>query len=487
MTRNNAHLSKLIDHLVGFSAETEWVEFKLNNDDPQEIGEYISALANSAALCGQAQAFIIWGIVDATRAVAGTTFRPRQQKVGNEALENWLVRLLSPRLHFLIREFEYDGHPLVLFEIPQADHVPVRFGGTEYIRVGTHKKRLREHPEKERALWSIFSETVFEKGIAAHGVSSDVVLTFLDYPSYFGLTGQRLPDNRKGILSRLAKERFIFPKGDDVFDISNLGAILFASDLNEFETLSRKALRVIFYNGKNRTRAIGEHTDTKGYAVGFHGTVSYINDRLPKDEKIGQAFREEGRMYPEIAIRELVANAIIHQDFRLTGTGPMVEVFSDRIEITNPGVPLIDTLRFIDEPPQSRNELLASFMRRINICEERGSGIDKVILSVERHQLPAPDFRVTPRHTIAILFGPCELAKMEKIDRIRACYQHACILYVSNSFLTNATLRERFSIDDKNYPMASRVISDTVREGLIRPHDPANKSKKLTKYVPFWA
>lgn len=192
-------------------------------------------------------------------------------------------------------------------------------------------------------------------------------------------------------------------------------------------------------------------------------------------------------MYPEIAIRELVANAIIHQDFNVTGAGPMVEIFSDRIEITNPGVPLIDTNRFIDEPPRSRNEDLAAFMRRINICEERGSGIDKVIDAVEMFQLPAPEFKVVEYNTKVTLFAYKKLADMDARDRIRACYQHACLRYVSNEYMTNFSLRERFSITDKNYSMASRIISDTINEGLIRQYDPENKSRKHTKYVPYWA
>ena len=110
-------------------------------------------------------------------------------------------------------------------------------------------------------------------------------------------------------------------------------------------------------------------------------------------------------MYPEIAVRELVANALIHQDFAISGTGPMVEIFPDRIEITNPGTPLIDTLRFIDEPPRSRNQALASLIRRVNICEERGSGVDKVVFQVELFQLPAPDFQVTATHTKAVLYA----------------------------------------------------------------------------------
>lgn len=217
-----------------------------------------------------------------------------------------------------------------------------------------------------------------------------------------------------------------------------------------------------------------------GYESNFH-------DQLPQNEQIGQALRQNITMYPDIAIRELVANVMIHQDFNMTGVSSTIEIFSDRMEIRNPGEPLVDTMRFIDLPPQSRNEDLAAFMRRINICEERGSGIDKVVDSVEVFQLPAPDFRVRNKHTEAILFSYKDYKDMNKDDRIRACYQHACLCYVSNKQMTNESLRKRFAIDDKNYSMASRIIADTIAENLIKPYDPENKSKKHAKYVPFWS
>lgn len=171
----------------------------------------------------------------------------------------------------------------------------------------------------------------------------------------------------------------------------------------------------------------------------------------------------------------------------MTGVSSTVEIFSDRIEIRNPGEPLVDTMRFIDTPPQSRNEDLAAFMRRIHICEERGSGIDKVIHAVEFCQLPAPEFNVNNQHTEAILFSYRELKDMDKSDRIRACYQHACLRYVCREQMTNESLRKRFAIDDRNYSMASRIIADTIEEGLIKPYDPENKSKKHAKYIPCWA
>lgn len=468
--------------------ETEWVEFKENNGNPEEIGEYLSALSNSAALHRKESGYILWGIANLPgNPVAGTTFRPHEVRIGNEGLEPWLARLLAPRINFQIHELHVDGRPVVLFCVQPATNQPVRFKGVEYIRIDSCKKPLKDYPEKERALWAMFTTVPFEKGIAVAGASSDQVLSLLDYPSAFRLLGQPLPENRAGILDRMAQEKFIVRRSTDRFDVTHLGAILFAADLAAFDRLARKALRIIIYKGTNRVETVRERQGTKGYAVGFEGAIRFIGEQLPQNEQIGQALRQEVRMYPEIAIRELVANALIHQDFSMAGTGPMVEIFADRIEITNPGTPLIDTLRFIDEPPQSRNEAVAAIMRRMNMCEERGSGIDKVIFHIEVYQLPAPAFTKTQEHTKATLFSHKSLSQMDKEDRVRACYQHACLCYVSNQRMTNATLRKRFGIADKNYPMASRIISDALKTQLIRPRDPDGTSRKHVSYVPFWA
>lgn len=480
----------LVEHIRSLPRETEWVEFKHNNSDPQEIGEYISALANGAALHRQPQAFLLWGIEDGSHNHVGTSFKPRQAKKGNEALENWLHRLLSPHIDFHFHEGQTGGKDVVLLVIQPASHQPVSFAGVEYLRVGSYKKKLKDHPEKERTLWALFSQVPFEAGVAAPSVSSDDVLAFIDYTGAFRLLNIPLPDNRPAILHRLAAEKIIMPRPGDRFDITNVGAILFAADLRRFERLARKAPRVIIYQGDNKVQTVKEHPDSSadvprpGYAVGFASLVAWINDQLPQNEQLGQALRRQVRLYPEVAVRELVANALIHQDFNLTGTGPMVELFSGRMEITNPGLPLVDPLRFIDEPPRSRNEALAALMRRMNICEERGSGIKKVIATVEQYQLPAPDFRTTPQHTVAVLYAPRSFADMDRQERIRACYQHACLWHVSGKRVTNASLRQRLMIDKRNAAIASRILRDAMAEGLIRQ---AGGSTRDASYVPFWA
>ena len=479
-------LRSLLRELCRLDNETEWVEFKHNNHDAPLIGEYLSALGNSAALMGKQVGYIVWGIDGESHQIVGTTFKPGQARYKQQELESWLLQKTSPKIHFQFYEFETgDGLPVVILEIQAASHTPIRFDGTEYIRVGSYKKKLREFAEKERALWRVFDKTPFEKLAATENSTSDEVLQLLDYPAYFDLTQQPLPEGRDGILEALSADKLIQKMDGGHWQITNLGAILFARKLQSFQHLGRKAVRLILYRGNSRVETIRELEGNKGYAVGFESLIDYIKTLLPSNEEIGKAFRKEVPMYPELAIRELVANAIIHQDFSITGTGPMIELFDTRMEITNPGVPLVDTERFLDSPPQSRNEALASFMRRINICEERGTGVDKVVFQTELYQLPAPIFEVTEQHTRAVLFSYKEFSDMDKEDRIRASYLHCCLRYVNREHMNNASLRERLGIDVKNSAMVSRVIKDTVKVGLVRPYDP-DAGAKAMRYIPHW-
>ncbi|WP_020161517.1 ATP-binding protein [Methylobacter marinus] len=484
--QSQEHLSSLLRELCKLPKETEWVEFKHSNDDPQMIGEYISALANSAALLGKQSAYIVWGIADEDHALLGTNFKPSTARHKQQELENWLLQKVTPKIHFQFLEFEIEDKPFVILEIAAANHTPVQFDGTEYIRIGSYKKKLRDHSAKERELWRTFDRVPFEQQRAAENQNSEQVLKRLDYPSYFDLTNLPLPDNRTGILDALEADRLIVKTDNGHWHISNLGAVLFAKQLNDFPHLARKAVRVILYKGSSRVETIREIGGNKGYASGFERLIGFINNLLPENEVIGQALRKSVPMFPELAIRELVANAIIHQDFTLSGTGPMIEIFSDRMEITNPGIPLVDTQRFLDSPPRSRNEGLASFLRRIGICEERGSGIDKVVFQTEVYQLPAPAFEVTQEHTRAVLFGHKEFKDMDKEDRIRACYQHCCLKYVNREPMNNTSLRERLGVEVKNSAMVSRIIKQAVEAAIIRPYDP-DAGTKAMRYIPFWA
>ncbi|MBU4511009.1 ATP-binding protein [bacterium] len=146
-------LNKLLEDLINLPQETEWVEFKKNNYNPHQIGKYISALSNSACLHDKDYGYLLFGIEDKTHKVIGTTFKPKEYKMGNEELENWLLRKLQPRVDFKIIEYVCNDIPIVIFKIDPTHNTPTKFNNIAYIRVGTYMKKLSEYPEKERKIW----------------------------------------------------------------------------------------------------------------------------------------------------------------------------------------------------------------------------------------------------------------------------------------------------------------------------------------------
>lgn len=480
-------IDSIVDEARKHLYESPWIEFKHNNCDPQEIGEYISALANTAALFNQERAYLIWGIDDSTHQIIGTSFVPQKTKIGNQGLDLWISTQLDPQVQFYFHPTVMDGLPVVLLEIGRACSAPVKFRSVDYIRIDSYTKKLRDYPDTERELWAIFSKKPFENLIALENVSRDFVLRAIDYTAYFDMLSLDLPSDRDKILEALLEEGMVTKSETGNYNITNLGAILYARRIADFPSLERKAVRVIRYEGSDRMCAASkEQVGIKGYANGFEGLIGYISNLLPNNEILGKAIRKVVPMYPEIAVRELVANTVIHQNFFMQGTSPLIEIFSERMEFTNPGIPLIDKARFIDHPPISRNEKLASFMRRIGVCEERGSGYDKVVFQTELYQLPAPEIEIYNDHTKVTLYAHKAFAQMGKEDRYRACYLHACLKRVNRDVMTNASLRERFHIDKQNSSMVSRLLNETCALGWIYI-SPDSTSLKNRKYLPFWA
>ena len=476
----------LIDELLSSDAEKGIVEFKHNNESPDMIGKLCSALSNKARIDQDDFAYIIWGIEDGTQNIVGTMFNPEIKTKGNQVFIMWLSQMLMPHIHFNFRKVNHPKGNLVLLEIPAAHTTPVEFNKTAYIRIGSATPRLSDYPEHYQSLINNLRSYMWEKAIAKSFATADDVLNLLEYTAYFKLTKQNLPDNKKGILERLEADALIKKDVGRHWNITNLGAILFAENLDEFDiSLSRKGIRFVAYDGDNRAAIVKQRVDgKKGYAKAFAGVVSYINDLLPVNEHIGSTRRESQLIFPEIAIREITANALIHQDMTISGAGPLIELFNTRLEITNPGKSLVQTDRMIDLPPRSRNEALASLMRRMKMCEEQGTGLDKVIISVEINQLPPPKFQEMEDSMRVVLFAPRSFANMSVSERTRACYQHSIMKYLDGNKMKNASLCKRFGIDKKNAAQASVVIKKTLEARLIKVSDPEHPRGG---YEPIWA
>jgi predicted HTH transcriptional regulator len=455
------------------SSEHQRLEFKEAKAqfDTRRLHEYCVALANEGG------GHLLLGVAD----------KPPRPVVGSLAFPDTVVAAerFFQALGFRV-DIEAVPHPqgrVLVF------HIPPRPRGTAYHVDGKYLMRAGEAlvPMSEDHLRRIFAEGEPDwlEEHTRKGVDAQTLVELLDTQSFFELLKLPYPTERAGVIDRLASERLI-DELNGAFAIRRLGALLLAKRLDDFPDLARKAARVVVYSGASKLETRLDQVGAKGYAVGFQGLVRFVMTQLPQNEVIEDALRKEVKLVPEVVIRELVANALIHQDFTMGGASVMVEIYSNRVEISNPGDPIVPVERFIDGY-QSRNERLADLMRRMGICEEKSSGIDRVVQAAEVYQLPAPDFRAGHRRTVVAIFGPKPFEDMDRNDRVRACYQHCCLLYVMREKMSNQSLRDRFKLPEEKAETASRIIRDCTDAGLVKLDNPESGSKRYARYLPFWA
>ncbi|MGN6692131.1 MAG: ATP-binding protein, partial [Sphingopyxis sp.] len=250
--------------------------------------------------------------------------------------------------------------------------------------------------------------------------------------------------------------------------------------------LENRGVRVITYKGSDKLDATSDIEGRRGYLVRFTSLLAHIMGKIPSGEKMLHGIRTTEHSIPEAALREFVANALIHQDFTMHGSRPLIEIYKDRVRIINPGTPLIDVERFIDGGTQSRNPNFAQLMRHAGLCEQRGSGVDRAVKAIERAVLPPPLFSTAEGSTSVTVYMPRRFGNMTADERIRACYQHAQLCFESNEPMNNSSLRSRFGLSDKQISQVSIVIRETLDAGKIKPLN-EDQGNRNARYVPVYA
>ncbi len=485
MDYNSEQLSLILSSLRFNEGENEVVEFKKaeSNFDTDKIGRYFSALSNEANLKKRSYAWLIFG-VDDNKRVTGSSYRANGTELNNLKYE--MYRDTSPNISFLhIHTLDTADGRVVMMQIPPApDGMPVAWKTYHYGREGESLVGLGI--EKIERIRKQALEQQFEKLTAYSANNEDEIINLLDFTpirkAFPNL--QNLPDDQ--IISFCINNNIVKVDANN-YSITNLGAILLAKDIGKFETITSIAVRLFKYKGVNRNEIDLKQSGTKGYALGFEGLIREIKRHIEREEITGSV-RRKIFMIPELTLREIIINAMIHQDFTNSNKGPLIEVFSDRVEIINSGKPLVEINRMIDSPAKSRNTLLSSLMNKLGLCEEVGSGIDRALAEIEKEALPPIRFEVYENDftKVTIQFKQ-SLRQMSREDRILCCYQHACLMKLSNTFMTNASLRRRLDIPSSNYPLASSIISDSIAAGLVKPATQSLEGRRDSNYLPYWA
>ena len=461
--------------------EIDWKEDLSPNN--RKLCRHLSAFANHPG-----GGFLVFGIEDKTNQLVGVT--KEQAESIMQKLSSLCRDSVFPVVSLDHTIEEYKGVPLLFVYIKESAIKPISLNSKSiedsYIRSGG---TTRQASRQEIGALMLNSKTPhYEELHASKLKSAAEILDTLDFRSVFKLLKKPMPQSQDEILRWMADEKMVENIDNSGYYITNFGALSCAYNLSQFDGLTRKNVRVIKYKGVTKKETEKEQLGQKGYAIGYEGMISYIDMLLPSSEVIKNALRTETSVYPQIAVRELIANAIIHQDFSVRGTSPMVEIFDDRIEISNPGrlLPSKRIDRLIRTTPESRNEILASAFRRYGICEERGSGLEKSVAAIELYGLPPLKFEEFENSFRVTMYSPKIFAKLTPTERVEACYQHSIIRYFSSGGMTNASLRERFKMSERQRPQISLVIKEALAQNKIKPKDPNNASTKYVEYIPFW-
>lgn len=461
--------------------ELDWKEDL--SPDNKKIGKHLSAFANYPG-----GGFLIFGIENKQGDVTGISKEKAEDivsKVGNIARD-----VLEPVVALEHSIEEYKGRNILLFYVKESAVKPVHIRSKSieetYIRsAGATKKASR--PEVGSLMLNSKTPT-FEELHASKLKAGTEIINSLDYRSVFNLLDKPVPAEISEVLNWMKDEKMVEEYDHTGYYVTNFGALAAAFNLSDFDGLTRKAIRLVKYKGINKIEAEKEYPGSKGYAIGFESLIGFIGALLPGSELIKKALRTETTIYPEIALRELIANALIHQDFTVKGSGPMIEIFADRIEISNPGklLPSKQIDRLIRTTPESRNEILAKAFRRYNICEERGSGLEKSVTAIELYGLPPLKFEELANSFRVTMYSPKAFTELTPSERIEAAYQHSVLKYYSSSGMTNTSLRERFKVSERYRSQVSLVIKEALAQGKIKPKDPNNASTKFVEYIPTW-
>jgi ATP-dependent DNA helicase RecG len=455
--------------------ELDWKSGLSSNTD--RLAQHISAFSNNKG--GGA---FVFGVHD-----DGSLFDIDQQEITRaiQTLGNIANNNLCHPIAIEHSVVEYKGHNLLFVYVPEQKDKPIHLRGKDifnsYIRSAGQTVKMSR--TQVRFMIATSEGLTFEKQSALANLTSDKLLDLLNYKSFYALLDKNLPSSEDAILNKMTEFNFCY-NNKGLWTITNLGAILFANNLKDFPTLNDREVIVRRYEGKNNRQQLFEQHGVYGYAVGFEGLVDFVMKNTSTEEI--DTRREFKPSYPRVALRELIANALVHQDFGIVGMPVTIEIFSNRITITNAGAPLNDINRLIDLPPQSRNEELAQTMFLLGICEKRGSGIDRAVAAIEEMELPAAKFTKSDQHTRVYLYPQKKVRDMTRMEKIDACYQHACLLYEDGEPINNQSVRKRFGLNKNDSSIASRIISDTVETGLIKPTDGESTSKKFMSYIPYY-
>ncbi len=461
--------------------ELNELDWKAATAKSERMGRHLSAFANYSG-----GGFLVYGVSDEGDVLGVDT---EKADLFSSQIANWARDLVEPEARTHIFPFEFRGKVLLGVFIEEAFDKPVhlknRILEDSYLRAGGHSRQMTRD-EIRQSMMSSRHQRFEEMPATLPMQIADVWEQYFDFSEFLKRT--RFDSQEQDRIHEHLFAHKLLARINGKYHPTNLGVIICAKDFSKLPSYERFSVRITEYADKTKLQAKKDLTISAGISLSLDSIVKTVVDILPHSEIIKNATKHLASVIPPIALRELIINSVMHRDFTKTNSFITIELFSDRIEITNPGglLPDISVDRLIDHPSVCRNEVLSDCMRKIGLAEERGSGVDNALIAIELWGLPPVIFESERDYFKAVILMPRTFNEMSKDERITAAYQHACLNKLMNKKTTNSSLRERFKFTSDETTKVGRLIADALDSGKIKLANP-NVSRRDFHYVPYWA
>jgi predicted HTH transcriptional regulator len=480
MTDLQTHCIKLIEQSLNpFPCELNQLDWKeALSPKKEKLSKHISAFTNFPE-----GGFLIYGINDSGKVVGINDADEIKQITAT--LSNIARQNLSQAVKIDFLKFKYSGHPILAAYINESIQKPVSLKnkGLEfsYIRAGGQTRQMDQQEIRGAMLSSRTLRYEELPAILPLDKQSEWKNLF-DFEEFVKRTN--ISTHSEENLNEQLFHHKLLLKTNGKYLPTNLCVLLCAKNFNALPSYEKFSIRITEYRGSDRFSAKRDIFFNAGYSLTLDEIIDRILSLVPHQEIIEKATR----LNQSIAVRELIANAIIHRDYTQNSSFVAVDIFSDRIEITNPGglLPDISLDRLIDHPSKTRNEVLADIMRKIGFAEEKGSGYDKAVKFIEINALPPIKWRLEKDYFCVILYMSKKFSDMEKNERIEAVFQHSCLNFATNKKTTNQSIRGRFKFGEHEKTKTSRLIQDCLTAGRIKLAN-QNDLRRDWHYLPYFA
>lgn len=448
----------LLEKLLSYKEEYEWLDFKENWFSKDGIGEYISAIANGAALSGKEYGYIVWGVNDGTKEVVGTTVNLNKD-IDNEPYKHYLARNLTPKIAFEVIEFEYHDKRVVILLIPASKSVIMKYKNEPYIRIGSSKEKLSRYPE-----WEIRLNNVLRSGFptivntAAPDYAQE--LTFEKLLMYYGAKGITLKidtfektlklknkDGKYNVMAYILSDQNSIPIRVSIFSGTDKAAPLYS--IKEFGNTC------IFYSMDK----ILEYGD--------------VINLIQADERNRISERKDVPLFDYEAYHEAILNAFVHNKWLILN-GPQISIFADRIEIlSHGGLPIDqDEQGFYAGASIPVNETLASIFLQLRLSERSGRGVPKIVSKCGKDCIKIEKNRIV----VTIPFNKIEVNSFETMNQ--KAYQDVCLKLNRSQEIILAAIRDNPNIKASQLMLQTRLSLQGVKKNLRML-----KEKKLIERV----